>query len=155
MAGQNAVLTSQNALKRLSQKSVCLNPFAWHSNSYFTFNHWHSMYLTLECHASSMSQRHSNCPFEQCCKNCYVFFSSSQGRFKYRFNKNKQNQMTQSLWSGNNDSCTSRVLRCGFSPPVHPPMQVCWYSISILQLYVLIAKKKRKETAISGIKLIT
>ena len=154
MAGQNAVLTSQNALKRLSQKSVCFNPFAWHSNSYFTFNHWHSMYLTLECHASRMSQGHSNCPFEQCRKNCYVFFQQQLGEVQISLQQ-KQNQMTQSLWSGNNDSCTSRVLRCGFSPPVHPPMQVCWYSISILQLYVLIAKKKRNETAISGIKLIT
>ena len=43
MVGQNTVLTSWNALERLSQKSISLNPFAWHSNSYMTFNHSHGM----------------------------------------------------------------------------------------------------------------
>ena len=48
MVGQNAVLTNLNALERLSQKSVSLNPFAWHLNSYLTFNHSHGMYMALE-----------------------------------------------------------------------------------------------------------
>ena len=39
MVGQNAVLTSYNAFESLSQESVSVNPFAWHSNSYLTFNH--------------------------------------------------------------------------------------------------------------------
>ena len=52
MFGQNTVLFSQNVLERLSQKSVSLNPFPWHVNSYLTFNHSHDMYITLEWHAN-------------------------------------------------------------------------------------------------------
>ena len=89
-------------------------------------------------------------------RNIYLIFQHL-GRFKDRFNKNKQIQMTHALWCGNNDRCVLRVLHFGFSPPVHPP--ICRYvgtmSICILQLCVLIAKKKRKETAIAGIKLLT
>ena len=48
MVGQNAVLTSWNAFEWLSLESVSLNPFAWHSNSYLTFNHSHGMCMTLE-----------------------------------------------------------------------------------------------------------
>ena len=43
MVGQNAVLTSYNAFEWLSQESVSLNAFAWHPNSYLTFNHSHGM----------------------------------------------------------------------------------------------------------------
>ena len=43
MVGQNAVLTSKNAFEWLSQESVSLNVFAWHSNSYLTFTHLHGM----------------------------------------------------------------------------------------------------------------
>ena len=39
MVGQNAFLTSQNVFEWLSQESIFLNPFAWHSNSHLTFNH--------------------------------------------------------------------------------------------------------------------
>ena len=52
MFSQNTVLFSQNVLERLSQKSVSLNPLAWHVNSYLTFNHSHDMYITLEWHAN-------------------------------------------------------------------------------------------------------
>ena len=43
MVGQNAVLTSYNAFESLSQESVSVNRFAWHSNSYLTFNHSYGM----------------------------------------------------------------------------------------------------------------
>ena len=56
--GQNAVLTSWNALERLSQKSVSLNPFPQHSNSYLTFNHLHGMYMTLEWHTHGISRKY-------------------------------------------------------------------------------------------------
>ena len=36
MVGQNAILTSSNMFEWLSQESVSLNPFAWHSNYYLT-----------------------------------------------------------------------------------------------------------------------
>ena len=58
---RNAVLTSYNALEWLSQKSVSLNLFAWHSSSYMTFNHSHGMYMMLEWHANRISWKHSNC----------------------------------------------------------------------------------------------
>ena len=61
MVSQNTIPTSQNALERLSQKSIYLNPFAWHSISYMTFNHSHGMYMTLEWHANRKSWKHSNC----------------------------------------------------------------------------------------------
>ena len=61
MVSQNTIPTSQNALERLSQKSIYLNPFAWHSTSYMTFNHSHGMYMTLEWHANRKSWKHSNC----------------------------------------------------------------------------------------------
>ena len=50
-----------NALKRLSHKGVSLNPFAWHSNFYVTFNHLHGMYMRLEWLANEISWKHSNC----------------------------------------------------------------------------------------------
>ena len=43
MVGQKTVVTSQNASEWLSQESVSLNPFAWHSNSHLTFNHSHGI----------------------------------------------------------------------------------------------------------------
>ena len=57
------VLTSQNGLERLSQESVSPNPFAWHSNSYLTFNHSHGMYMTSEWNANSISRK--NCPIRK------------------------------------------------------------------------------------------
>ena len=62
VVGQNAGLSSLNALEWQSQESVSLSPFAWHSNSYLTFNHSHRMYMTLEWHANGMSGKNSNCP---------------------------------------------------------------------------------------------
>ena len=59
--GQNAVLTSQNALEWLSQKSVSLDLFVWHSNSYLMFNLSHGMYMALECHTNERSRKNSNC----------------------------------------------------------------------------------------------
>ena len=59
--GQNAIVTSQNALEWLGQKSVSLNPFGWHSNSYLIFNHLHVMYIALEWHANRVSGKNSNC----------------------------------------------------------------------------------------------
>ena len=72
MVGQNAVLTSLNELERLSQESVSLNPFAWQSNSYLTFDHSHGMYMTLEWQANGISGKNRIVPFERCCKNCYI-----------------------------------------------------------------------------------
>ena len=65
MFGKNAVLTSWNALERLSQKSVSLKPFPWHSNSYLTFNHLHGMFMTLKWHAHGISWKHSNCSIQK------------------------------------------------------------------------------------------
>ena len=64
MIGQNVILTSQNAFEWLSQESISLNPFAWHSNSYLTFNHSHGMCMTLEWHAKGQghNQENSNYP---------------------------------------------------------------------------------------------
>ena len=59
--GQNTVLTSYNALQRLSQKSVSLNPFWWHSNSYLMFKHSYGMYMALERHTNGRSRKNSNC----------------------------------------------------------------------------------------------
>ena len=59
MVGQNAVLTSKNALKWLSQESASVNPFVWHSNSYLIFNHLHGMYM-LEWHVEGISWKHLN-----------------------------------------------------------------------------------------------
>ena len=58
--GQNAVLTSQNALEQLSHKSVSLNLFVWHSNSYLTFNLSHGMYMGLECCTNERSRTNWN-----------------------------------------------------------------------------------------------
>ena len=68
--GQNAVLTSQNALEQLSQKSVSVNQFLWHSNFYLMFNHSHGMYMALEWH--SKREKFELFP---CYKNCYINFS--------------------------------------------------------------------------------
>ena len=57
MVGQNAILTSSNALERLSQKSVSPNPFVWHSNSYLMFNHSYGMYMALDWHANRISRK--------------------------------------------------------------------------------------------------
>ena len=75
MVGQNAVLTSQNALERLSQQSFYLNLFVSHSNSYLTFNHSHDMYMTLDWYAHGISRIIQTAPFQRCCKNCYIHFS--------------------------------------------------------------------------------
>ena len=65
MVGQNAVLTSQNALERVIQQNVSVNPVAWHSNSYVTFNHSHGKYMKLEWHATGISWKHSNCSIQK------------------------------------------------------------------------------------------
>ena len=49
------------SLERLSQKSVSLNPFVWHSNSYLMFNHSHGMYMALEWHTNGVRGENSNC----------------------------------------------------------------------------------------------
>ena len=59
--GENAVLTSWNALEWLSQKSFSLSPFVWYSNSYLMFNLSHGMYMALECHTNGRSKKNSNC----------------------------------------------------------------------------------------------
>ena len=68
MIGQNAVLTSWNAFEWLNQESFSLNPLAWHSNSYLTFNHSHDMLITLEWHANGISSKNSNCPIRNVAK---------------------------------------------------------------------------------------
>ena len=62
MVCHNAVLTSYNAFEWLSQESVSLNLFSWHSNSYLTFNHLHGMEMTLEWNANGISGKTSCCP---------------------------------------------------------------------------------------------
>ena len=64
--GQNAVLT---AFEWRNQESISLNPFAWHSNSYLTFNHSHGVQMTLELHVNGKIRI---VPFERYCKNCYI-----------------------------------------------------------------------------------
>ena len=59
--GQNAVLTSWNALEQLNQKSVSLNPFVWHSNSYLMFNHLYGICMALEWHTNGISKKNLNC----------------------------------------------------------------------------------------------
>ena len=71
VVGQNIVLTSYYAFEWLSQESVSLHPFAWHSNSYLTFNHSHGMKMTLEWHANGISGKIRIAPFERY-KNCYI-----------------------------------------------------------------------------------
>ena len=58
--GQDAVLTSKNALEWLRQKSFSLNPFVWHSNSYLMFNHSHGMYMASGWHNNGISGKNSN-----------------------------------------------------------------------------------------------
>ena len=62
MVDQNTVVTSLNAFEWLNQKTVPLNPFARHSNSYLTFNHSHGMCMTLEWHPNGIRGKNSNCP---------------------------------------------------------------------------------------------
>ena len=59
MVGQNAIL--RTTLERLSQESVSLNQFVWHSNSYLTCNHLRGMHLSLEWYANRISRKISNC----------------------------------------------------------------------------------------------
>ena len=68
MVGQNAALTSWNAFEGLSQESVFLSTFAWHSNSYLTFNHSHGMSMTLEWHANGISGKNSDRPIRNVAK---------------------------------------------------------------------------------------
>ena len=60
MVGQNAVLTSKNALERLSKESVSLNPFAWHSNSYIRHLAIR-ITCTLEWYANGINRKSLNC----------------------------------------------------------------------------------------------
>ena len=61
MVRQNTVLTSQNALEQLSQKSNSPYLFVQHSNSYLMFDHWHGMYMALEWHTNRVSKKNLNC----------------------------------------------------------------------------------------------
>ena len=75
MDGQNTVLTGWNAFEWLNQESASLNPIAWHSNFYTTFNHSHGMHMTLEWHANGISGRNSNCPIRKVLhRNCHINF---------------------------------------------------------------------------------
>ena len=59
MVGQNAVLTSKNALELLSQKSISQS-VCMALKLLLTFNHLHGMYTTLEWHANRINWKHSN-----------------------------------------------------------------------------------------------
>ena len=68
MVSQKVVLTSKNAFEWLSQKSISLNLFAWHSNSCSTFNHSHGMQMTLEWYANGIGGKNPNCPIQNVAK---------------------------------------------------------------------------------------
>ena len=65
MVGQNTILTSQNVFGQISQESVSLNPFEWHSGSYLTYNHLQGMYIMLDWHAKGISGENSNCSIQK------------------------------------------------------------------------------------------
>ena len=69
------------------------------------------------------------------------FKTSSQGRFKYRFNKNKQIPITHVLYCENNSRCPAVSLQLLYI------LHSVWVCIGV-------AKKRRRETTIAGIKLI-
>ena len=48
-------------LEWLSQESIFLNPFVWHSNSYLKFNLSHGMHIALEYHTNERNRKNLNC----------------------------------------------------------------------------------------------
>ena len=47
-------------LEWLSQDSISLNPFVWHSNSYLKFNLSHGMHIALEYHTNERNRKNLN-----------------------------------------------------------------------------------------------
>ena len=114
------VKSSLHKSQRYCCKFILASAFIFQQSS-FLFQHGKkAMYTYIIQEFSPI--RHFYSVSEQ--RNIYLIFQHL-GRFKDRFNKNKQIQMTHALWCGNNGRCVLRVLRFGFSPPVHPP--ICRY----------------------------